>query len=194
MTIHNLGTQTLTTARLRLRRLCIDDVDAMYSNWASDPEVTEFLVWPAYTDKGSLREYLTGAVADYDCDATYRWGIELSVDGTLIGSIAAVGGDDGIEMKSIGYCIGRRWWGRGYTSEALGAVIAYLIEQVGVNRVEAVHDADNVASGRVMAKCGMRYEGILRARQRSNRGIRDALMWSILADDYNATRAAATSA
>jgi len=184
MTLHNLGTQTLTTDRLVLRRFTVDDTDAMFDNWASDPEVTKFLKWPAYTDKGPLKEYLTGAVASYESDETYLWAIDLSADGTLIGSIVAKGGHDDIEMKEVGYSFGRQWWGQGYATEALGAVIRFLIDKVGVNRVEAVHDPDNPASGRVMAKCGMRQEGVLRARERSNQGIRDAVMpWSILASD-----------
>ena len=178
----NLGTQTLTTDRLLLRRFAVDDTDAMFANWASDPQVTEFLKWPAYTDTAPLREYLAAAVTSYESDQTYLWGIELA-DGTLIGSIVAKSEHEDIEAKEVGYSFGRQWWGQGYATEALRAVISYLIDQVGVNRVEAVHDPDNPASGRVMAKCGMRQEGVLRARERSNRGIRDAVMWSILAGD-----------
>ncbi|MCL2489477.1 MAG: GNAT family N-acetyltransferase [Propionibacteriaceae bacterium] len=180
--MRNLGTQTLKTDRLLLRRFTVDDTDAMFANWASDPKVTEFLKWPAYTDTAPLREYLAGAVASYESDQTYLWGIELA-DGTLIGSIVAKSEHEDIEAKEVGYSFGRQWWGQGYATEALGAVISYLIDHVGVNRVEAVHDPDNPASGRVMAKCGMRQEGVLRARERSNRGIRDAVMWSILAGD-----------
>ncbi|MCL2652694.1 MAG: GNAT family N-acetyltransferase [Propionibacteriaceae bacterium] len=181
--MHNLGTQTLKTDRLLLRRFSIDDTDAMFDNWASDPEVTKFLKWPAYTDKAPLRQYLTEAMTSYDSDETYLWAVELNADGTLIGSIVAKGGHDEIEMKEVGYSLGRQWWGQGYATEATGAVIRFLFDQVGVNRVEAVHDPDNPASGRVMAKCGMRQEGVLRARERSNQGIRDAVMWAILAGD-----------
>jgi len=162
----------------------LDDVDAMFDNWASDPVVTKYLAWPAYTDKAPLREYLAACVSEYDNPARYRWGIELADDATLIGNIAANDADDAIQMKGLGYCIGQPWWGQGYTTEALSAVIAYLIEQVGVNRVEAWHDPANAASGRVMEKCGMRLEGTLRARGHSNLGIVDAAMWAILADDY----------
>jgi len=183
--MRELGTQPLSTARLLLRRLTLNDTDAMFDNWASDPEVTKYLVWPAYTEKAPLREYLTACVSEYDNPARYHWGIELSDNSTLIGSIGVTDADDAIQMKGLGYCIGRSWWGLGYTTEALSAVIDYLIGKVGVNRVEAWHDPGNVASGRVMEKCGMRFEGTLRARDRSNRGIVDASMWAILASDYH---------
>jgi len=182
--MQNLGTQALTTDRLLLRRFTVDDVDAMFDHYASDPQVTKFLKWPAYTDKAPLLEYLTDVVASYDSDETYLWAIELVADGTLIGSIVAKGGHDDIEMKEIGYSFGRPWWGNGYATEAAGAVVRFLFDEVGVNRVEAVHDPENPASGRVMAKCGMRQEGVLRAREHTNQGIRDAVMWAILADDF----------
>ena len=188
--MRDLGTQPLATERLRLRRFTLDDADMMFANWASDPEVTTFLPWPAYTDKAALGQYLAESVSSYANPTRYNWAMELAGDGTLIGSIGVGKSDDSIEMKSVGYCIGRRWWGRGYTTEALAAVIPYLIEQVGVNRVEAWHHPDNPASGRVMAKCGMRHEGILRARNRCNLGIVDASMWAILADDYKAAHPA----
>jgi len=179
----NLGTQILTTDRLLLRRFTVDDVDAMFEHYASDPQVTKFLKWPAYTDKAPLLEYLTGVVVSYDSDDTYLWAIELVAHSTLIGSIVAKGGHDDIEMKEVGYSFGRPWWGQGYATEALGVVIRFLFDEVGVNRVEAVHDPENPASGRVMAKSGMRQEGVLRAREHTNQGIRDAVMWAILAGD-----------
>jgi len=183
MSLHEVGTQPLTTARLRLRRLSTDDTDSMFDNWASDPEVTKFLTWPAYTDRAALREYLSDGMDRYADASQYHWGIELVDDRTLIGTIGVTGGDDSVEMKEVGYCIGQQWWGLGYTAEALMAVIEYLFEQVGVNRIEAIHDPRNPASGRVMAKCGMRYEGVLRQRGRSNLGIVDTCMWAILAED-----------
>jgi len=184
MMMHDLGTQPLATPRLRLRRFTLDDGDAMFANWASDPEVTTFLLWPAYTDKAALNQYLAESVPTYADPSRYDWAMELAEDGTLIGGIGVGKSDDSIGMKSVGYCLGRRWWNCGYATEALAAVIPYFIEQVGVNRVEAWHHPDNPASGRVMAKCGLHHEGILRARERCNLGIVDASMWAILADDY----------
>ena len=57
------------------------------------------------------------------------------------------------------------------------------LDRVGGNRVGALHDPDNPASGRMMAKCGMRHGGVLRAREHINLGIRDASMWAILVGD-----------
>ncbi|MCL2782292.1 MAG: GNAT family N-acetyltransferase [Actinomycetia bacterium] len=182
--MRDLGTRALETARLRLRPLTAGDAEDMFANWACDPEVTAFLTWQPHASAKETREVLTAWVAHYDDPSYYHWTIESREAATLIGTVGVVGADAAIEMKEIGYCLGRPWWGRGYASEALAAVIEYLFDDVGANRIEAQHDPANVASGRVLAKCGMRQEGILRDRQRCNRGIADAVMWAILAKDY----------
>lgn len=69
-------------------------------------------------------------------------------------------------------------------AEALSAVLRFLFEEVGANRVEAMHDTRNPNSGRVMQKCGMICEGILRQSGKSNAGIGDMAWYSILREDY----------
>ena len=178
----HLGTQELKTARLCLRKFTIADVDAMFENWASDPAVTKFLTWPAHENVGVTRWVLENWLSEYDKDNFYQWAIEF--EGQPIGSISVVSAADSIETVQIGYCIGRRWWHRGITSEALEAVIRFFFEEVGANRVEARHDAANPNSGAVMRKCNMKYEGTLRQSDRNNQGICDACYYSILRSEY----------
>ena len=82
----------------------------------------------------------------------------------------------------MGYCIGRRWWRQGITSEALACVIQFLIRDVGMRRVDAMHDVENPNSGAVMRKCGMRLEGTMRQVAVNNLGIRDVCWYAILAE------------
>ena len=62
----------------------------------------------------------------------------------------------------LGWVIGRKYWGKGYTPEAATKVLDILFDEVGANCVYAGHDVNNTKSGRVMQKIGMKYEGILR--------------------------------
>lgn len=174
------GTVTLTTPRLTLRRFTLDDAPAMYTSWTSDPKVTTYLSWSPHLSVQHTRALLAGWIAEYADPTVYRWGIEVASSGDLIGSIDARNADPAIDLKEIGYCLGSRWWGRGYMTEALRSVITFLLDRVGVNRVEAAHDPRNPASGRVMAKAGMRYEGTLRAAHRNNQGLGDSMIWSTL--------------
>ena len=98
--------------------------------------------------------------------------------------MAAVEQNDDTKMVHIGYCIGQKWWRKGIVSEALAEVIRFFFEQVGVNRVESRHDPNNPNSGKVMTKCGLKYEGLMRQADTSNQGIVDAMFYAILAEDY----------
>ena len=104
--------------------------------------------------------------------------------GEVIGTISVVELDERVEKVQIGYCIGRKWWSQGYTTEAFAAIISFLFEEVGVNRIEAMYDLRNPGSGKVMEKCGLQYEGTLRQAGWSNSGIGDMAMHSILASEY----------
>ena len=178
----HLGTVELKTSRLKLRRFTIGDADAMYRNWASDPEVTKYLTWPTHSDPEVSRMVLESWVAEYGNDSYYQWAIEY--EGQPIGGISVVHGNDQVEMVHIGYCIGRAWWHKGIMTEALGALIRFFFEEVGVNRIETRHDPNNPHSGAVMRKCGMKFEGTLRQSDRNNQGICDASWYSILRSDY----------
>lgn len=183
--MNNLGTMTIETERLILRRFKIEDTEAMYKNWASDSDVTKFLTWPAHSSVEITKRILEDWISNYNNDDFYNWAIILKQNGDEpIGSIGAVDKNEKVNMVHIGYCIGKKWWNTGVTSEALKAIINYFIKEVGVNRVESRHDPKNPNSGKVMMKCGMKYEGTMRQADMNNQGICDYSMYGILAEEY----------
>lgn len=180
----HLGTEYLETQGLVLRRFTLEDAEAMFKNWASDPEVTKYLTWPAHKDVEATRLILKEWVNRYSRADNYQWAIALKESPSEpIGSISVVYQNDSVALTQIGYCIGRRWWHKGITSEALKRVMDYLFDEVGMNRIEATHDPLNANSGAVMEKCGMRYEGTMRQAGRNNRGICDLCYYAALAAD-----------
>ena len=175
------GTQTLETERLILRRFTVRDADAMYTNWASDPEVTRYLTWPAHAGVETSRAVLADWTAAYAQESCYQWAIVLKDRADEpVGSIGAVDVSDDIAAVQIGYCLGRRWWHQGIMSEALGAVMDFFFDAVGCNRVACRHDPRNPHSGMVMQKCGMKYEGTQRSADRNNQGICDTSWYALL--------------
>lgn len=180
------GTCMLETQRLILRRFQPEDAQAMFENWASDPEVTRFLTWPTHQSVDVSRWVLGDWCPQYEKPDYYQWAIVPRELGQPIGSIAVVEHDDRIAMAHIGYAMGRAWWGQGIMSEALGAVMDYLFDAVGVQRIEARHDPRNPASGAVMKKCGMKYEGTHRQADWNNQGICDACYYALLAGERKA--------
>ena len=83
----------------------------------------------------------------------------------------------------VGYSLARWLWNGGYMTEALARVIDYTFDAMDINRIEAQHELDNPASGRVMEKCGMRKEGVLRQRLYNKGKFVDVALYAILKDD-----------
>ncbi len=178
--LQHKGTQTIETKRLILRRAKMEDAQAMFDNWASDPEVTKFLTWPTHKTLEDTREILSLWIAEYEKEDFYQWTIELKEIGAPIGSISVVSQDDRIQKAEIGYCIGKSWWRRGITSEAMQAVMDFLFDEVGMNRVESRHDPNNPHSGGVMRKCGLEYEGTRRQSDINNQGLCDTACYGLV--------------
>ena len=177
------GTQTIETPRLILRRAVRKDADAMFRNWASDPEVTKYLTWPTHSTVDISKRVLDSWIKEYKKDDYYQWMIVLKELGQPIGSISVVRQNDAVAEAEIGYCIGKHWWHQGIMTEALTAAIDFFFEEVGANRVEACHDPNNPHSGAVMAKCGMIFEGTQRQAGINNQGLCDLSWYAILVSD-----------
>ena len=176
----HLGTKRMETDRLILRPFVKEDAEPMYRNWASDPEVTKFLTWSSYKSMDAAHKILEIWTKQYEDNTFYQWAIELKERNEPIGSISVVKHDDRVELAHVGYCIGKTWWNQGIVTEALSAVINYLFDEVEVQRIEALHDSNNPASGAVMRKCGMKFEGTLRRSQWCNQGVCDACYYALL--------------
>lgn len=180
----HLGTVTLETERLILRRYVTEDAEAMFRNWVNDPEVTRYLTWQSHGSIELTRKINLSDVSKYDNISHYQWAVVLKSLNEPIGGINVVEIDEGLNSFGFAYRIGKSWWRQGFASEALKSVIKFLFEQVGANRITATYDTRNPNSGAVMRKCGMSYEGTLRQSGCNNQGIYDAACYAILAEDY----------
>lgn len=181
----HVGTQRIESDRLILRRFEPGDAESIYGNWANDDKVTVHLTWPTHKTVETSEKVLGFWLDSYNDISTYNWGIELKTSGELIGSIGVVNIDETNESCEMGYCIGRKYWGQGITSEALRFLIDFLFENVEPERIFALHHSDNPASGEVMRKAGMEHEGKLRSyRKKTNGKFVDCDFYSILRTDY----------
>ena len=182
--MNNIGTKKLETKRLVLRKFRWDDAFGMYKNWANSPNVTKFLIWEPYKNVDDVKEYIQSVIDGYENPKKYDWVIEDKSLGEVIGNISVVNIDEHISCAKIGYCLGEAFWHKGIMSEALKRVIEFLFDEVGCNRIEATHDVANPNSGKVMEKCGLKYEGTLRQSAVNNQGVYDCVVRSILKSEY----------
>ena len=182
--VEHKGTKRLETERLILRPFGAADGPAMFHNWCNDPEVNRFLSWPCHgTVEVSCRLAAQWAAAAKKPDC-YQWAIVPKALGEPAGSIAVVAHQDDGARAEIGYCLAKAWWGQGLMTEAAGAVIRYLIQEVGMERVEARHNVLNPASGRVMQKVGMTFQGIRHTEEKNNQGPHEVACYAISAQEW----------
>lgn len=174
--------EKLETPRLYLRKMTVADANEVFENWTSSENVAKYLTWAPHTSIEVTKEYLTAEEENRD----EGWGIVLKETGQLIGNIAVIEDKRKIKTKILGYVLGEKFWNHGYMSEALIKVIGFLFETTDVNRIEAEHDTKNPNSGKVMAKAGMTFEGVLREAGYNNQGIVDVAYYSILRSDRKA--------
>ncbi len=151
---------SFATARLAGRKPRLDDGPALFNSYASDPEVTRYLAWRAYERLEPLNAFLRECVANWEKGSGHLpWLLCLKGTDTPIGSIGVtIEGDKAV----FGYALARKFWGHGFTAEALKYLVDWSLAQPSLYRAWAFCDVENPASARVMEKAGMTREGILR--------------------------------
>ena len=158
----NVGTKTIETKRLILRKLEISDLEQVYNNWCSDPKVTKYVTWDMHKNIEQTKEYINFKLGLYEKDYRFDWVVVIKETNEVIGEIDAVKQSLNYNLVELGYCYGSKYWNNGYATEALSAVIKYLKEVALVEKVTACHISTNPASGRVMQKAGMKYDATLK--------------------------------
>ena len=182
--IKNRGTKTIKTERLILRKFKLKDAGAFYSNVGSDSNVTKYVVWNVHKDLNVTKNAIKKWIDSYENDNTYYWTIALKDNNESIGSISCVHVDLKNETCELGYVLSSKYWNMGYGTETLKAVINYLHDE-GFRTIYASHLSLNPASGRVMEKSGMVYEGTLKNRMidKNTGKYDDLLSYSIVFDE-----------
>lgn len=163
--LNHRGTIELKTERLILRKVKLDDVKDIYNKLATDEKIIDFLSWNDNPSIEFTKKMVEDILEEYTAEkAIYKWIIEEGNTNQIVGMILMDTFNEERLVAEIDYCIASNYRGNGYATEALKKVIEYLIFEVGFFRIEAVHNMNNEASGKVMQKAGMKYEGTLRGR------------------------------
>jgi ribosomal-protein-alanine N-acetyltransferase len=173
----------LTTERLLLRRMRLDDAADMFA-YACDPQVTRTLSWDTHLSIDDSLAFLRQVVAGYERGEQSSWGIEHRADRRFIGTIGLMTPQQGGYVSEVGYALARPYWGQGLMTEALRAVIDFGFRHMELRRIEAICRVDNIGSYRVMEKAGMQFEGILRDARYSKGRMDTVRLYAILRSDY----------
>jgi RimJ/RimL family protein N-acetyltransferase len=152
----------IETDRLLLRRSRPEDAEAI-SAYRSDPRVHRYQGWER-TDPIGVREEIEAMAARRPGDpgGWVQFSVEARDGGWLVGDVGMSPADDEPGVMKVGYTMAPTFQGRGYATEAVGALVAFAFDELGAEVVRAYASAANAASIRVAEKVGMqlmeRYE------------------------------------
>jgi RimJ/RimL family protein N-acetyltransferase len=145
--------EVIHTDRLRLRRPVFADAEAIFTNYASDIDVTRYMAWPRHVSLDDTHAFLRFSDADWQQHSVGTYLVELA--GSVVGSTGIhFGRDSAVDRcAETGYVFAKHVWGKGYASEVLQAMVA-LAAQLDLKRLRAGCHPDNFASRHVLEKGG----------------------------------------
>jgi len=153
------SSEKIETERFILRKVRMEDASAIFETYAQDPEVTRYLTWKPHQNIQDTEQFLLACGQLWRTGKDFAYAITLKDDNKLIGMFGLFP----MKLKlEVGYVLARPYWGKGYMTEVLRAVIEWAFKQPDIFRVQAFCDVDNIGSARVLEKAGMEREGLLR--------------------------------
>lgn len=150
-------TSSIYNGRLILRRPHLSDAAAIFE-YASDPKVIYYMDYCPRTDISEVVKLLESQPEQWE-SGSFSWVLTVQPDDHPIGTIACWLED---HMAGFGYLLHQKYWGQGYATEAARTIVAWAASLPNIYRVWATCDSENVASVRVLEKCGLVCEGKLR--------------------------------
>ncbi len=182
-----LGNPSLETERVKLRKISIADENDIFA-YARLPEVSRYVTWDLHKTIADTRLFIHQVLERYKKDEAGDWAVVLKDTGQVVGTAGFPRIDQPNFQAEVGYVLSRDYWGRGLMTEVLMRLICFAFEEMKLNRVEATHFPENSASGRVMQKAGMSYEGLLREKVLVKNNFQDLNLYAILKKEWMVQR------
>lgn len=170
------------TARLRLRPYRASDAADIFAVY-SDPEVTRYWSFPAWTRIEQAHTYLVQRQS-FEVPAVLAWAVAERDSDRLIGTTTLFSLNGPQRRAEVGYSLARASQGRGYAAEMLRGAIGHAFDELALERIEADVDPRNTASWTLLEKLGFRREGLLRNRWRVDGEICDSFIYGLLKPEF----------
>jgi ribosomal-protein-alanine N-acetyltransferase len=173
----------LETPRLILRAITLDDADDMFRIY-SDPQVMRYWGSPPHQSIEDSRTLISGIIKAFADKEGIRWGITRKGSNQLIGSCGHWRLIKQHFRSEIGYELAPEHWRQGIMTEALGAIVQFGFEMIGLHSIEAQIEPGNLASRKVLEKLGFRQAGYLRENYFLDGRFTDTALFSLLKQDW----------
>lgn len=152
-----MRTIKLETERLLLRPIKESDVNEIWKCWMHDEEVSRYMWWKASDDMADTEKFVRFELGQIDNEKWNRWIITLKETGKIIGTcLVFYNEEDAVPHWDISYNLGRVFWGKGYATEAMKAVMFFATAELGMKECITTYAKINVASANVLHKLGFK--------------------------------------
>ena len=179
-----VGFPRIETARLLLREVTLDDVDAVFNHF-SDAEMLKYTNFEPLKSKKQAEDLITWGIDIYTGGEGIFWGIIEKESNTFTGTIQYVKRDDDrVDCAEITYDLARDYWGRGFMLEALQGTLPYVFEVMGITRIETTVHVQNFKSAVVLTKTGFHMGGILKKYKSFHGVYSDVMVFSLLKKNW----------
>jgi [ribosomal protein S5]-alanine N-acetyltransferase len=143
--------ELMEAGRVWLRRARLADAPGLFTSYARDPRATRYLSWPPRRSVGEVEEWLAPRVARWELGEEYRWVLVDHPHGEAFGTVSLRRSEQGFDL---GYALAMPRSGNGIATDVVQRVLAWVDESPASLVVSASTDPENVASSRVLEKCG----------------------------------------
>lgn len=176
--------RTLKTERLILRKLYLKDTKQYFDIIGSSKSVSKYTLWEPHKEIKETKMLMREWVSQYKYNDFYKWAIILKDTRELIGIIQLLRFNDVNNSCEIAYLLGEKYWNQGYMTEALKEIIEFSFTKLGISIINADHYSENIASGKVLLKAGLKFIGIEKDRFNNSKGFNQLMCYSINYDDW----------
>ena len=179
--------RVIKTERLILRPFMLADAPEVQRLVSERDIAATTINIPHPYEDGIAEDWIKTHEQKFEQGESVSFAITHREQGFLIGAIGLDIEYPNGESRQLGYWIGKPYWNQGYCTEAARAVVKYGFDALHLNRIFARHFGSNPASGRVMQKTGMKYEGTMREAIKKWGRFEDMVCYAILKGEYNAS-------
>ncbi len=173
----------LETKRLVLRKMTLEDAEDLFV-FLSDKQVLQYAAMPLHVTVEDSEGYIRGAWDAFARQVRIAWVIEEKETKAIIGVCSFFDIVMAHKRAEIAYIFAQNAWNKGYATETAQKLIDFGLNTLQLCRIQASCHPDNAQSAKVLEKCGMQYEGLLRNYKVQHDGPSDRKMYSIISKPF----------
>lgn len=177
---------TVTGPRVQLRWIREEDAAALLAIFG-DPEVMAFWSSEPWPDLETAQAYIRDIHQGFHSRSLFQWAVTCGETGELIGTCTLAHYSEQNRRAEVGIILGRKSWGQGLGRSTLRCLIRFAFEELGLERLEADIDPNNLRSLALFEGRGFQREGLLRERWRVHGEVQDTVLLGLLRREWTST-------